>query len=81
MKTVVIWNEIELGIRFFVVEKDLSHLNLMYINSVDTSDLIQDEINQIVYDRDGKEIVEMTTSFPIEEVKNGARVIIMGFLP
>lgn len=81
-KTVVIWDELDADLKFFVAKKDLSHLNGMYLNSMDTPEKEADEINNLVYnDKDGSMKVELLVRFPIEAVREGASVITMGFLP
>lgn len=34
----------------------------------------------LVYDESGKQIVEMSTTFPVQLVRDGANVIVTGFL-
>jgi len=81
MKTVFIWDELQGELQFFVVEGDFRHLNNTYINSVEDEDK-QDELNKILaYDNEGKPEVTMLTEFPIQEVKDGAYVVVAGFLP
>lgn len=80
-KTVVIWDDCQANIRFFVIDKDVCHLNGKYCNSSDISEKENDEICNLVYDTTGREIITFSKDFPYEEVKNGAIVIITGFLP
>jgi len=81
MKTVFIWDELQGELQFFVVNGDFRHLNNTYINSVEDEDK-QDELNKILaYDNEGNPEVTMLTEFPIQEVKDGAYVVVAGFLP
>ncbi len=82
MDTVVIWDELDANIQFFVVPgRDLRYLNGKYVNSVESSDEECDVINDIVYTDEGVKKVQMTKVFPVDAVKDGAFVIVMGFLP
>jgi len=82
MKTVVIWDEMQGDIQFFVVEgKDLSHLSGKYVNGADNTEEVDSEISNLCYDENGQKTVEMSSEFPINEVKAGASVIVLGFLP
>lgn len=42
--TVVIWDSCDANIKFFVVDRDISHLNGKYVNSTETTDEENDEI-------------------------------------
>lgn len=89
MKTVVIWDTCGQGqIRFFVLDGDMSRLNTIYINTYTEKtpagrkqQKLIDELNKLVYDDQGKDIVTFLDDFPVEEVKAGAKVIVAGFLP
>ena len=82
MKTVVIWDSVDADIRFFVIDRDLSHLNGKYVNHYDNTEEMDREISSLVYDEQtGAPIVGMLSTFPVDEVKAGAAVVVMGFLP
>jgi len=81
MKTVVIWDQLDADLKFFVVNGDLSWFNRKYLNSFDLSDDEQSELNSLVYEEDGTIRVKFRSDFPTEEVVQGARVIVAGFLP
>jgi hypothetical protein len=82
MKTVVIWDSVEADLRFFVVDRDLGHLDGKYVNSADNTEALDKEISMLVYDETtGKQVIEMTKEFPVEAVREGAKVIVCGFLP
>lgn len=82
MKTVVIWDSMDGEIKFFVAKGDLSRFHGHYVNSVDTSEEMGDEISNLMYDqKTGKQIIKPTTDFPIQAVLDGAKVIVTGFLP
>jgi hypothetical protein len=80
MKTIVIWDNCDADLKFFVVEGDFRHLNRKYINSMDATDEEVDEINALVFNEDGSTKVKMFDMFP-DELVAGAQVVIMGFLP
>lgn len=81
MKTVVIWDDCEANLKFFVVDRDVSHLNGVYVNSLNTTEEQCAEASSLVYDDKGKQVIEMQDEFPVEAVKEGAKVITCGFLP
>lgn len=81
MKTVFIWDEMQGEMKFFVVEGDYRHLNNIYINGSDDDNLV-DQLNEVIdYDAEGNPKVIMLTEFPVQDVKDGAFVIVAGFLP
>ena len=79
MKTVLIYDTLEAEITFYVVDGDRSHLNGKYVNSVDTSEKDSDEICELVFDENWN-TKESLKEFPVDEVKNGALVVVVGFL-
>ena len=81
-KTVVIWDTVDADIKFFVVNRDISHLNHKYVNSADNTEEEDMEISMLAYDKDsGAPIVEMLSEFPVAYVLAGAKVVVCGFLP
>ena len=81
MKTVVIWDALDADISFFVIDRDISHLNGKYANNAEILESDEAEINLLVWDENGKQTQEMTKVFPVEAVRAGAKVIVCGFLP
>jgi hypothetical protein len=81
MKTVVIWDQLDADLKFFVVDGDLGRFDKKYVNSPDISDEEQSELSSLVYGEDGAIKVELRSNFPTEEILQGARVIVAGFLP
>jgi len=82
MQTVVIWDSVDAEIKFFVVDRDLTHLNGKYVNSVDNTEAEDKEISMLVYNEEtGKQMIKMLSTFPVEAVRAGAEVIVCGFLP
>lgn len=91
MKTVIIYDQCEANLIFFVVEEDVSHLDGVYINQWIESDkkaerkkreALQDLLSKLVYDEtSGKMLLEPLKKFPTKEVVAGAKVIVAGFLP
>lgn len=78
MKTVLIWNEFELGIRFAVVEDDWTRFNGVYVNSTQAQCA---ELTDLVFDDQGDYKIAFQPEFPVQAVKDGAQVIICGFIP
>ena len=82
MKTIVIWDNCDADLKFFVAEGDFRHLNRKYINSMDTTDEEVDEINALVFNEDGSTKVKMFDTFPDDAwLIAEAHVVIIGFLP
>ena len=92
MKTVVIFDECEANLRFFVLEGDFGHLNGVYINSCgpeglskkEQKELVkkQNELNGLIYDEEsGQMKVPTFHLFPTQAVIDGAQVIVAGFVP
>jgi len=87
MKTVIIYEEVTEPIKFFVVERDCTHLDRVYINSTRNQKKV-DELSALMYGKenspewkDGQIILYEEKEFPYQEVKDGAKVIVAGFLP
>jgi len=67
MKTIVIWDDCEASLRFFVVEGDYSHLNGVYLNSCAAKNL-DDQLNTLIaYDDCGQPQHKMLDEFPLDE--------------
>lgn len=90
MKTVIIYDQCEANLIFFVVEDDYSHLDGVYVNQWVESDkkaerkqreALQDLLLKLVYDDKGKMLLKPLKKFPAKEVVAGAKVIVAGFLP
>lgn len=81
MKTVVIWDELSADIRFFIHDNDLTHLNGKYVNDTNCPKLQGEQICDLVYDEYGNYKVNLLPNFPADEVRAGAKVVVMGFLP
>lgn len=85
MKTVVIWDQCgQEAVQFFVVDEDVTRFNQLYINTY-TKDKKQakllDELSAFTYDAEGNFLHTLLDDFPVEAVKQGAAVIVCGFLP
>lgn len=52
MKTIFIYDELEGDLKFFKLDGDYSHLDGCYVNSVDTSDELQDVLIKLLYTDD-----------------------------
>lgn len=84
MRTVVIWDELEARICFFVVDEDWRRFDQKYVNSMGSSreenDLIA-ELDKLTFDEDGNFRHQRLLEFPVEEVRAGAFVVACGSLP
>ena len=82
MKTVLIYDQLlEEPLKFLVVDGDRSHLNDCYINSMDCTDEQADEINSLIFKEDWRYVDGFTQVFPTDAVVNGAKVVVIGFIP
>lgn len=88
MKTIVIWDNLEAQLKFFVLDGDYRLLDGLYINTYSEDEAKQrklDWLYLLVFNPDGTFRVTMLDSFPIEAVLNApdmdTAVITAGFLP
>lgn len=85
MKTVMIFDQFgQEPLQFITFDGDLSHLDGTLINSVESEESKQDELSDMLYDKDtGDTLYKDCASekFPVQDVKDGAIVIVCGFLP
>lgn len=77
-KTVVIWDKCEGELMYFVTEKNTSGLDGKYVNDASVSEEEEERILNLLSDSDE---TLMSNTFPVEEVRNGADVIAVGFIP
>lgn len=81
-RTIVIWNEVGDELRFFVVDKDLSEFQDIYINIDYEDEQLTDKLNSLVYNEDGEYKVKMLRRFPLEAIiPNETAVITCGLIP
>lgn len=82
-KTVIIWDELNADLFFFVIDGDQTKFNEVYINAVTDEEELLDELNTLIYkdDNSGQFAHEPLDFFPVEAVRDGAAVIVAGFLP
>ena len=84
-KTVIIYETFTDPIVFIVVDGDVSHLDKVFVNNMTCERKLQDELCDMLYDVVSGDSTPLLNSavqvFPVEEVKNGAKVITAGFLP
>lgn len=82
MKTVLIWDQCAVEpVQFAVLEGDMRHLNGVYINSTSDDEAKQQELSDLVYDKNGTTRINLSEDFPVAAVRAGAEVIVAGFLP
>jgi hypothetical protein len=96
-KTVIIYDQLDAGIKFLVMDGDFRHLNGVYINScapfdateeeeaawdAERGDVKQEELTNLIYDENTSALkVTFLDTFPVADVQSGADVIVAGFLP
>ena len=81
MKTVIIYDQcFERPVSFYIVEGDLSHLNGVYGNHCNYDEKLQNELFKHVFDSEWNQLPALS-EFPVQAVKDGAIVIVCGFLP
>lgn len=89
MKTVLIYDQLDSSLKFFVLDGDYSHLNGVYINQYiedkkaqKAAEAKQDELNDLMYVPETGEFKHTALDeFPTQAVREGAIVIVAGFLP
>lgn len=89
MKTVVIWDMCgEAPIKYFITDGDLSQLDGLYINTYTEKtpegrkkEKLLIELFKLTYDKKGNFLPALLDAFPVQAVKDGAQVIVAGFLP
>ena len=91
MKTVIIFDELQAELQFFVLEGDFRHLNGTYINSCGPEGTTKKQANEmekkqaklssLIYKEDGTFNADPLKDFPTAAVRDGAEVIVAGFLP
>lgn len=83
--TVIIYETFIDPIVFLVVAGDATRFDKMFVNAVGNDEALQDEFCNMLYDQVSGEptaiLKNARTEFPVDEVKNGAKVIVAGFLP
>jgi hypothetical protein len=87
--TIVIYDTLgENPLRFIVVDRDVSHLNNKYVNTIDISESETDEINEILFYPEGHERAWdyrdgiFHDTFPYHEMHvETTKVITFGFPP
>ncbi|WP_407304013.1 hypothetical protein [Acinetobacter sp.] len=81
-KTIIIYDQCGLmPVEFYVLDGDYRHLNGIYGNHSKQSKKLTDELCDLFYDEEGESLLTPVETFPVDEVKNGAFVIVAGFLP
>jgi hypothetical protein len=76
MNTVVIYDQCDAELKFYnVLDRDISHLNGVYVNQSDDNSEKEDELLDLVG------AYEAFDYFPMECVDHDTEVIVCGFLP
>lgn len=82
MKTIVIWDDGQFQLKYFVLEGDYSHLHQIYINLTD--DNRSEELCSMMYDqKTGADKITMLLRFPLAVIRDNPEVcaISAGFVP
>lgn len=82
-KIVVIWDQLgQDPLKFFITENaSFLKLDRVYINDAAASAKLERQLSRLMYNEDGTYKQTLLDVFPVEEVRNGATVIVCGFLP
>lgn len=91
MRTVFIFDQCDAGLKFFTLNGDFSHLDKIYINScgpenwskkqVRELEKKQEELTNLLYQSNGDFKFSTLSEFPMQDVLDGARVVVIGFMP
>lgn len=87
MQTVIIFDQGDSKIVFFVVAGDCAKLDGVYVNAMVDKKLqkrhyeLEDILLDIAYDHGTGKLNPHETKFPVQAVRDGALVITAGFLP
>lgn len=82
IKTLIIYDQCgQEEIKFYVVQGDYTHLDGIYINSMQDEGLVEELVNLFYDCETGQDLLTPEDSFPLKAVKDGALVIVAGFLP
>ena len=90
MKTVLIFDQCgQEPIKFVVLDGDYERFSGVYINAVvegtkkqrELGDKLQEELGEVLYGTDSKFKISVSEEFPCDAVKEGALVVVCGFLP
>ena len=89
MKTVVIWDMCgQEPIKYFILDGDFTRLAGLYINTYTEKtpegrkkEKLLTELSKLTYDKIGTFLPVLLDDFPVQAVKDGAQVIVAGFLP
>jgi hypothetical protein len=83
MKTAFLFNEFDYGVSFFILDGDYTHLDGVYVNSVDCEEDASSELTNLMYDPvDGHMLHRKATKDEfVQAIQNGAAMIVCGFIP
>jgi len=81
MKTVMIFDDCQAELKFYIFDGDLSHLHEVYFNSF--GDEKEDELQDLIYNDQGEElsIDPVTIEQATQAIRDGAILIVCGFVP
>lgn len=82
IKTAVIFDRCEANIEFYVLNGDYRHLDNIYINDFDNEEELNNELDSLFYEDNGKNRQEEVSKTEFEQaIREGATMIVVGLLP
>ena len=86
MKSVLIYNMFDYGLKYYVVDGDWSRFEDIYVNQATRDkavEALQMELSGLMWDEEneGKDRYTPEDKFPIQAVKDDAIVVTCGFIP
>lgn len=80
MKTLVIWDEVQAELQYFISNEDLSRFNGVYIN-MDGDEALANELAELIYDAENNPKVDFMDFPIIVNTIEFDQIIYCGFLP
>ncbi len=85
MKTVLIYDQLgQAPLGYLVLKGDHSYFDGVYLNSVPATkeaERLQEKLSKLMYDDKGQERHILRSKFPVKAVREGAKVVVCGFIP
>lgn len=83
MKTIIIWDEGNCELKFFLLDGDHSKFNEIYINAAGVDIELESELTALIFTEEGSLLIEPLPSFPDLKLLDPftTKVIVAGFIP
>lgn len=82
MKTVILFDQIDEGLEFFVTENDVLKFDDFYINDAENGMEIEEEAIELIYTEDyDYALPKITKDEAVALIRQGSNMIIMGSIP